>query len=122
MFDGIFGHAKEINPQELEKEISPVLIDGEKIERAFKIVRDLILFTNKRLIFIDKQGATGSKVEYHSIPYEKITHFSVETAGTFDRDAELKVWTSGGHSIEKEFKKGTDIVGVQKTLAHYVLK
>ena len=105
MFDGIFGHAKEINPQELEKEISPVLIDGEKVERAFKIVRDLILFTNKRLIFIDKQGATGSKVEYHSIPYEKITHFSVETAGTFDRDAELKVWTSGGHSIEKGIQK-----------------
>ena len=38
---------------------------------------------------VDKQGVTGRKVQYHSVPYKSITHFSVETAGTFDLDAEL---------------------------------
>jgi len=122
MLDGLLGNAREIDPQALENELSPVLIDGEKIERAFKLVRDLYVFTSKRLIFVDKQGMTGKKVEYHSFPYDKITHFSVETAGRFDRDAELKIWVSGGHGLQKEFKKGTDIVAVQKTLATYILK
>jgi hypothetical protein len=122
MLNGIFGNATELNPTELNKEFEPVLIDGEQIERAFKLVRDLYVFTNKRLVLVDKQGATGKKVEYHSIPYDKITHFAVETAGRFDRDAEMKIWVSGSsHSITKEFKKGTDIIGVQKTLAQYIL-
>ena len=33
--------------------------------------------------------------DYHSIPSKSITHFSIETAGTFDLDAELKIWISG---------------------------
>ena len=40
-------------------------------------------------MLVDKQGLTGSKVEYHSVPYRSITHLSIETAGTFDLDAEL---------------------------------
>jgi len=123
MLDGILGNARELDPIELSKEFEPVLIEGEEIERAFKLIRDLYVFTNKRLILVDKQGTTGKKVEYHSIPYDKITHFAVETAGRFDRDAEMKVWVSGSdHAITKEFKKGTDIIGVQKTLAQYILR
>jgi hypothetical protein len=38
--------------------------DGEQIERAFRLVRDAILFTNRRLIPGDKQGVTGKKMEY----------------------------------------------------------
>ncbi len=123
MLSGIFGNATEIDSKKLAGEFEPVLIDGETIEQAFKTVRDLYVFTDKRLILVDKQGRTGSKVEYHSIPYNKITHFSVETAGTFDRDAELKLWVSGqDRPIEREFKRGTDIIGVQKRLAAGVLR
>lgn len=123
MLDSILGNAREVDPKEVMNELKPLLIPEEKIERAFKLVRDLYVFTNLRLILVDKQGFTGNKVEYHSIPYRKITHFSVETAGRFDRDAELKLWVSGSdHPIKKEFKKGADIVGVQRTLAYKVLE
>jgi hypothetical protein len=41
----------------------------------------------------------------------------------FDRDAELKIWLAGvNYPVEKELKKGTDVVGVQKTLARHILK
>jgi len=123
MLDSILGNAREVDPKEVINELKPLLIPDEKIERAFKLVRDLYVFTNLRLVLVDKQGLTGNKVEYHSIPYSKITHFSVETAGRFDRDAELKLWVSGSdRPIEKEFKKGADIVGVQRTLAYKVLE
>jgi hypothetical protein len=123
MLSGIFGNASEVDSRNVENELRPVLADGEQIDHAFRLVRDLYVFTNKRLILIDKQGLTGSKVEYHSIPYKSITHFAVETAGHFDRDAELKIWLSGSAApIEKEFRKGANIVEVQRTLAKYVLR
>ena len=66
---------------------------------------------------------TGKKVEYHSIPYKSISQFSVETAGRFDMDSELKIYISSNpHPIKKEFKRGTDIVQLQKMLAGYVLQ
>ena len=86
------------------------------------MIRDLFVFTNKRLILVDKQGLTGNKVEYHSLPYRTITHSSVETAGHFDLDAELKVWISGNHvPIQKRFNKNLNIYQVQSVLASYVL-
>ena len=123
MLQGLFGNATEVKAGELEKELAATLIEGEMIIKGFKIIRDLIVFTDKRLILIDKQGMTGKKVEYHSILYKSISHFSVETGGTLDLDAELKIYTSGNAMpIKQEFKKGTDIVGVQKMLAQFVLK
>jgi hypothetical protein len=123
MLQGLFGNATEVNARELEKELAATLIEGETIIKGFKIIRDLIVFTDKRLILIDKQGMTGKKVEYHSILYKSISHFSVETGGTLDLDAELKIYISGNAMpIKQEFKKGTDIVGVQKMLAQFVLK
>jgi hypothetical protein len=123
MFQGLFGNAGEVNARELQKDLEAVLIEGEKVVQAFRIVRDLFIFTDRRLVLIDKQGLTGRKAEYHSIPYHSITHFSVETAGTFDMDAEMKIYISGNPvPIEREFKRGADIIGVQKTLAQFVLR
>jgi hypothetical protein len=110
------GNATEVDNAKIQAELTPVLVPGETIGRAFKIFRDLFVFTDHRLILIDKQGLTGSKVTYHSILYRSITQFSVETAGSFDADAELKIWVSGGLALQKEFKKGTDIVGLQQYL------
>ncbi len=62
-------------------------------------------------------------MEYHSIPYKSITHFSIETGGTFDLDAELKIWLSGTPvPIMKKFNKKLSIYEVQAVLASYVLK
>lgn len=83
-----------------------MLVPGETIGRGFKIFRDMFIFTVHRLIMIDKQGLTGSKVSYHSILYRNITQFSVETAGSFDADSELKIWVSGaGLPITKNSRK-----------------
>ena len=119
---GMLGHASQIDVQKLENEFKEIITINEQIELAYKLVRDLYVFTNKRLILVDKQGITGKKVEYHSIPYKSISHFAVETAGHFDLDSELKIWISGNiEPIEKEFKKDSSIKAIQKTLAMYVL-
>ncbi|SHG26507.1 PH domain-containing protein [Ornithinibacillus halophilus] len=101
--------------------MNELLSPNERVEHAYKLIRDLMVFTNNRLILVDKQGVTGKKIEYHSIPYKSITHFSVETAGTFDLEAELKIWVSGNDvPIEKTFNKQLNIYKVQSVLAEYV--
>ncbi|MGI8350714.1 PH domain-containing protein [Niallia circulans] len=122
--NGLMGNASETDVKELEKELSNVIGSNEKIELAYKLVRDLIVFTDLRLIFVDKQGLTGKKVEYLSVPYKSISRFSIETAGHFDLDAELKIWISGAElpAISKQFKKDNSIYDVQKALASYVAK
>ncbi|MFD2923740.1 PH domain-containing protein [Halobacillus naozhouensis] len=120
--DGLMGNASEVDREEIAKELEEVLVDGEDFQSGYKVLRDSFIFTNKRLLLIDKQGMTGKKVEYHSIPYKSVTHFSVETAGGFDLDSELKIWLSGSNEpIGKTFKKDSPIQEVQRSLAKHVL-
>lgn len=123
LLDGLLGHGTTVDPAELNKRLDGVLIDGEQPSLAFKVIRDFFVFTQWRLILVDIQGITGSKVDYVSVPYKAITRFAVETAGTFDLDSELKVWVSGSPDpIQKTLKKGTDVRGIQRALATAVLR
>ena len=123
LLSNLMGNATELDPNDLQNELGNVLCEGEHIEAAFKIFRDKWVFTNKRLIMIDVQGMTGSKKEFHTIPYKSITHFLVETAGSFDGDCEIEIWLSGTPTpFKKELKKGIDVIGLQRTLAGYVCK
>lgn len=124
IFSAILGNAGEVSQDDLIKKYGQLLIDSEEIELGFKLIRDTFIFTNKRLILVDVQGLTGSKIEYKSITYKSITRFSIETAGTFDLDAELKIWISSESlpSIKKQFNKSVNVYDVQKVLAHHVLK
>ncbi len=121
---GILGNASEADAKQIQEKFKDLFVPDEEVQAAFIIIRDSFIFTDKRLIVVDVQGTTGKKTEYLSVPYKSIKFFSVETAGTFDRDAELKVWVSGDRhapTISKQIKKGIDIVGLQRTLAFFVL-
>lgn len=120
---GLFGNAHTVDPVSAQRDYARLLGQGEQVHAAFLLIRDTILFTDRRLVLVDKQGLTGKKVEYHSVPYRSITHFSVETAGHFDLDAELKIWISGSSTpIEKTFTKGVDIYEVQAILTQFVAR
>lgn len=123
LFDGLMGNASEVNPAEANREFAQILAPGEQVEKAYRLIRDMFLFTNKRLVLVDKQGMTGHKVEYHSIPYRSITHFSIETAGHFDLDAELKIWITGQPvPLQQRFNRQLSIYELQSVLAYYVLR
>ena len=119
----ILGNASEVSSEKLTEQYIRLLIDNEEVELGFKLFRDVFMFTNKRLILIDVQGVTGSKAEYKSLPYKHISRFSLETAGTFDLDAELKIWISSEQtpSISKKFNKKVNIYDLQNVLAQHVL-
>ena len=122
LLDGILGNSSKIDPTKIQQEFDQILAFQEQVEHVYQLVRDYFVFTNKRLVLVNKQGLTGSKIEYHSIPYKSITHFSVETSGTLDLDAELNIWISSTTlPIQKRFSKKLSIYEVQSVLASYVL-
>ncbi len=123
LFNAIMGHASEVSIEKISQEFQPILVPGENIEKAFKLIRDMFVFTNKRLILVDKQGITGSKVDYVTIPYTSIIKFSKESAGLLDLDAELKIWVRGeALPIKKHFGKDNNINEVYQILGQHILK
>ena len=122
-FSRILGNAGEIDVSKLQSDYGALIVCGESIQAGFKVIRDTFIFTNKRLIIVDVQGMTGRKREYLSIPYNKITRYSIETAGHLDLDAELKLWIgSDSTPLEKKFNNKVNIYTVQKILAENLLK
>ena len=112
---------KAINNSEGEKARSAMLVDGENIMSTFQTVRDMVIFTNKRIVSVNIKGLTGTKKDYTSLPYSKIQAFSVETAGILDLDCELELWFSGLGKVRFEFKSNFDIAEFNKILSNYIL-
>lgn len=87
----------EADPEAMARSVEPVLVMGENVVACFKAVRD------------------------SSLPYNKIQAWSVETAGSFDLDAELDLWFSGLGQVRLEFKGRSDVRGLSQMIATYVL-
>ena len=121
MFGRLLGNAGAISSENLQREFGRLLAEDEQVYAGFKVIRDTWIFTDRRLILVDVQGMTGRKKEYLSIPYGKITMYSVETTGAFDLDAELKLWIgSNPQPIEKKFNRSVDVYAVQGLLTQLV--
>jgi len=124
MIDFSNGSVFKLNPcgqEDIGPAVAPIMIPGEQIVSCFKAVRDFVVFTDKRLIAVNVQGITGKKRDFTSLPYNKIQAFSIETAGTFDLDAELDLWFSGLGKVRLEFKGSSDIRQLGQMIATYVL-
>lgn len=102
------------------KGIEDILVDGEILECCFKTVRDVAIFTNKRLIVRDTQGMTGIKKETYSLPYKSINMYTTENAGIADINSEIELWTRIGR-FKLKLKPGADIKKIDRIIATYIL-
>ena len=124
LLSGLMGNASQKNVDKVERDLEDILVPGEQVTLAFSLIRDLIVFTEFRLILVDKQGVTGKKTSYKSLPYRSISRFSVETSGHFDLDAELKIWVSSAVEPSEvlQFKSDSIVIEIQQALASAVFK
>ncbi len=122
LINTIFGNSSEMNIEKLQEEYAPLLCADERIEKAYRLIRDKWVFTNKRVILQDVQGVTGRKREYLTIPYGSVVRFSVETAGTLDMDSDIKIWIKGSdRPLEQKLGKDVNPLELQRVLADHVL-
>ena len=120
--DSVF-NLKPISNDEVRGEVDGLLIADEKVEFAFKTIRDQLVFTNKRIISIDVQGITGKRKSFATMPYSKIQYFSIQTPGFMELfpDSELFVMFTNGFTAKFEFKGALDIGKIGRMLSEYVL-
>jgi len=102
-------------------DVDDILIPGEKAMHAYKTVRDVAVFTDKRLIVRDAQGLTGKKAEIYSLPYTSILMYSTENGGMLDFDSEVQLWTKLG-VIKISLKKKVDVRRLDRIIAEFILK
>ena len=112
---------KPVEDKSVIKLIAPILIDGEVIVSAFKSVRDSVIFTNKRIIAINIQGMTGTKKDFTSLPYKRISAYCIETAGVFDMDSELELYFSGLGKVRFEFVARANVSEICKIISSHLL-
>lgn len=103
-------------------DLNDLLVVGETAVAAYKTFRDSAIFTNKRLIMRDSQGATGKKAEVYSLPYASISMWVTENAGkSLDIETKISLWTKIGH-IKIHLSKGVDVRKIDKLIATVLLK
>lgn len=118
--NAMLGVAGRMKDKDVKEFVDRILSDDETLVAAYRTKRDSYVFTNRRFIWEDIQGLTGRKRSLTSIPYSKISAYSVETPGIWDTDGELRLWVSGFASpIKFEFRSGINIYDIQFILSKY---
>lgn len=123
LLQGLLGNLSEMTPEALTKEYGAYLMEGETIHTGFVLIRDVVIFTDRRIIDLDKQGMTGQKARVNSIYLDSIINVTAETAGFGLDDSELTIeWiaspyfrSNGGVSLASrkfEFPKKFQIQGL----------
>ena len=84
-----------------------ILLEDERVTASYKGIRDMLILTSKRMLLVDKQGLTGKKQKYLSIPLDRINAFSVETGGTLDFDCDIDIYVSGMGYVHAEIMRPT---------------
>ena len=126
VLQGVLGNMSEVSKEDLTKEFGAYLMDGESIETGFKLVRDAIIITDRRILDFDRQGTTGQKMRVDSIYLDSVFHVTAETAGFGMDDSELEISYITtpylkAHGLEYatkkfEFPKKYNIQGLYKML------
>ncbi len=98
---------------------SRLLGAGEQVLEVVRAGRCTFVLTNRRLVLVD-EGPAGRRVEYTSIPYRSITHTSIEAAGPFSPDADLRLWVVGrSTALERPLGPEVDVYALQALLVQY---
>ena len=115
--NGALFKLKQVPKEKAADAFEQLLIPDEVIISAYKSVRDKVIFTDKRIISLNVQGVTGKRKDYASLPYKRITAFSVETSGVLDIDSELEVWFAGVGRVHFEFTGRCDVAEISRNIA-----
>lgn len=108
-----------VKEKEICKNVQELLLDGEQIVGAYKTVRDQAVFTSHRIFIVDMQGVTGTRQEIFVLPYRKIVHFGIQTAGFGDplQTSQLTVC----YADELGFIGQEELLAVAKAISRCIL-
>ena len=105
------------------KFVQALLLEGVTIVGAYKTVRDQAVFTSHRIFLVDMQGVTGTRQEIFVLPYKKVLHFGIQTAGFGDplQTSELPVCFADEHEAKFGFIGQEELLAVARAISRCIL-
>lgn len=91
VLQGILGNATSQNISVVNEKWSHMFIENENVISAYKLVRDEIVITNIRLLFVDAQGVTGQKKAITQIFLDSIVNVQYTAAGFGFDDTDMYI-------------------------------
>ena len=111
----------EMDVSEMAEELEYILVPGEVIRRAYRLKEDIVVFTDKRILRTDKQGAKNNRLEYTTIPYRSVHYFRKEITGR--SESELIIYLTGiEEPLRLKFKHDNILTDAYQVLSKYVLR
>ena len=113
----------KIENNQINKNVSMLMVEDEKLIGVYRTVRDQVVFTNRRIITAEVQGVTGTRQELFSLPYSKILYFGIQTVGFGELlpDAELALFFNNGLKVSFEFRGKCDILEIGRMISRYAM-
>ena len=133
ILNALAGNLQQVGNDQLAQQYGQFLFDGEQIQSGYQLIRDAVVFTNMRIIFVDKQGATGAKARYRTIHLDSIVDVEAETAGAVADDSEINITylkdvyqrKTGSETLDTvtlEFPKRFDIAPIYRQLGQLAMQ
>ena len=112
-----------IKEKDICKNVQALLLEGETIVGAYKTVRDQAVFTSHRIFLVDMQGVAGTRQEIFVLPYKKVLHFGIQTAGFGDplQTSELTVCFADEHEAKFGFIGQEELLAVARAISRCIL-
>lgn len=112
-----------IKEKDICKNVQALLLEGETIVGAYKTVRDQAVFTSHRIFLVDMQDVTGTRQEIFVLPYKKVLHFGIQTAGFGDplQTSELTICFADEHEAKFGFIGQEELLAVARAISRCIL-
>lgn len=98
------------------------VVESETIIMAFKSMRDICIFTDKRIIIIDYKGLISKKQRVITVKYNSISSYILNVRMF---DTKIEITTDSGYKLGLNFSKPIsldDVFLMYQYLTNYVLK
>ena len=90
--------------------VNRLLFPKERIAFALKGIRDIVVFTNNRLLYIDYRQVTGKSVEYATYMFKDVISYSIVTPGLgLDCDSEIVLRFINREVVQMTIDKGHNL-------------
>ena len=94
------------------------LLEGEAVHEAFRASNTAVLFTERRILLIQRHTLLTERVETSSYPYRAIRHFSVLEGQPEESRSEIKIWLgSDAQPLHLRALGTADFAPLQRLLA-----
>ena len=90
--------------------INRLLFPNERIAFALKGIRDIVVFTNIRILYVDYRQVTGKSVEYATYMFNDVISYSIVTPGFgLDCDSEIVLRFINREVVQMHIDKGHNL-------------